>query len=246
MTFKGPSQPQLLSDSDMWCLEGHLTASLYSCSMHIQPPHSLGLDHTLAEPFPSLKLQRWTSSAVALLRCKLPSSLKCPALGVSLLAAISVPQLLPQEACGYWAIPRHHLTSCNAQCIQPSLTPNMNKGLRCLPSIDVPQVALSLLLVLLSCNSQWESASHATRTQKLLLFSRSKVQWTGSACDYLKLFGREGGSGTAAEEGRKQTRRGRSSPGVRQHFSLFYLERFSEPCSIWPFTWAEKSDSRCW
>lgn len=24
---------------------------------------------------------------------------------------------------GYWAIPRHHLISCDAQCIQPSLTP---------------------------------------------------------------------------------------------------------------------------
>lgn len=40
----------------------------------------------------------------------------------------------------------------------PPWPQNMNKGLRCLPSITVPQVALSLLLVLLSCNSQWESA----------------------------------------------------------------------------------------
>lgn len=149
MTFKGPSQPQLFSDSDLWCLEGHLTASLHSCPK--QPPHSLGLDPTVVEPFSSLRLQRWT-------RCKLPSSLKCSALGIFLLAAISIPQLLPQEACGYWAIPRHHLTP-DPSAFSPPWPQNRNKGLRCLPSITVPQVALSLLL-LLSCNSQCESAPY--------------------------------------------------------------------------------------
>lgn len=79
----------------------HLTASLHSCLMHMLPPISLGLGHTMVEAFPSLRLQRWTSSAVPLLRSELPSSLKSPALGVSLLAAISIPKLLPQKACGY-------------------------------------------------------------------------------------------------------------------------------------------------
>lgn len=78
--------------------------------------------------------------------------------------------------------------------------------------------------------------------------SRSKVQGLDWQCLwlYLALIERAGWSGTAAEEGRRQTRGGRSSPGARQHSSLFHLEGFSEPCSMWPFTWAEKSDSRCW
>lgn len=241
MTFKGPSQSQLLSDSDLWCLEGHMTASLYSCSMHMQPPHSLGLDYTLAEPFPSLRLQRWTSSAVALLRCKLPSSLKCSALGVSLLAAVSVPQLLPQESCGYWAIPT---PSDLMQCPVHSALPDPKTWTK---AWDAYPASLCHRLLSLSSLCCWASiASGNQQYSGAAPVSRSKVQWTGSAFGYLKLIGRVESSGTSAEEGRKQTRRGRSSPGARQHSSLFYLECFSEPCSMWPFTWAEKSDSRCW
>lgn len=149
--------------------EGHLSASLHGCSMHMQPPHSLGIDHTASEPLPSLRLQRWTSSAVALLRCKLPISLKCSALWVSLLAAVSVPQLLPQEACGCWAMPRHHQTSCNAQCIQPSLSPKheqrpeMSTQHHCATGCSIPPPAAELqqpVGISISC---------ASSTQKPLL-----------------------------------------------------------------------------
>lgn len=95
---------------------------LHSCPMHTQPPLSLGLGLTVVEPFSSLRLQRWTSSVVPLLRSKLTSSLKGPALGAPLPAAISNPTLLPHEACEYRAIPRHHPTLCDVQHVQPSLT----------------------------------------------------------------------------------------------------------------------------
>lgn len=158
----------------------------------MQPPHSLGLDHTVPEPFPSLGLQRWMSSAAALLSCKLPSSLKCSALGLSSLAAMCVPQLLPQEACGYGAIPRHHQTSSNAQCIQPSLSPKHEQR----PERSTQH----------HCATGWNQHLMCHQYSEATPVSRSKVQWTGSACGSLKLLGRAGWSGTAAQEGRKQTR----------------------------------------
>lgn len=181
MTLKGPSQPKLFSYSDLWCLEGHLTPSLHSCPMHTQPPCSLGLDHTVVEPFPSLRLQRWTNSAIALPRCKLPSSLKWSALRVSSLAAIHIPQLLPQEACGYWAVPDTIWPRVMPSAFSPPWPQNMNKGLICLPSITVPQVALSLLLLLLSCNRQWESASHVPSVLRSYSCFQIKGAGTGLA-----------------------------------------------------------------
>lgn len=56
------------------------------------------------------------------------------------------------------------------------------------------------------CATGWNQHLMCHQYSEATRASRSKVQWTGSACGSLKLLGRVGWSGTAAEEGRKQTR----------------------------------------
>lgn len=79
-----------------------------------QPLLSPSPNHTMVQPSPSLRLQRWTRPKAPPLRCKLSSNLKWPALKVSLSAAKSLSKLLPHQAHGYWAMPGHHPTSCHA------------------------------------------------------------------------------------------------------------------------------------
>lgn len=102
---------------------------------------------------------------------------------------------------------------------------------------------------LLSSNSPLESASPVPPVLRIYpCFQTSKRSrgWAGGARGCPKLMGRRGQSGTAAEVGREGARGGRSSPDAGQHSFLFCLKGFSKPCSIWPFMWAVKSDSRCW
>lgn len=214
------------------------TAAPCTCS------HSLPWGLALAVPFPSLRLQRWTSSADALLRCKLPSSLKHSALGGSLLAAISVPQQLPQEAVGTEQSP-----ATISPCAMPSTfsspwPQNTSRGLRCLPSITVPQVALSPLLLLLSCNSQESASQVAPVLRSCSCFQiKGAVDWqclwlseTHWKCRVLR---------DCCRRGKEADKERQVFSWCQQHSSLFSLESFSEPCSVWPFTWAQKSDSRC-
>lgn len=79
-----------------------------------QPLLSPSPNHTMVQPSPSLRLQRWTRSKAPPLRCKLSSNLKWPALKVSLSAAKPLSKLLPHQAHGYWAMLGHHPTSCHA------------------------------------------------------------------------------------------------------------------------------------
>ena len=200
--------------------------------MHMQPPPSLGLGHTVVEPFPSLRLQRWTSSAVPLLRSELPSSLKCPALGVSLPAAISIPKLLPQEA---------QTPSNLVRCPARSAIPHPKTCTK--PRVVCPALLCCRLLcpssfwchfLLLSSNSLRKSASPVPpvfRSYPCFQTSKRSRGWVGGARGYLKLTGRGGWSGTAAEVGRQWARGGRSSPDAGQH-SLFCSQSFSKPCSI--------------
>lgn len=84
-------------------------------------------------------------------------------------------------------------------------------------------------LLLLSCNSLWESASPVPLALRSYSSSQTRKRsrnWAGSAHGYPTLMGRGGWSGTAAEVGREGVEGCKSSPDVLLTALLILLEGF--------------------